>query len=137
MYFNMFGGSALLHLLAGYPRLVAVFGIAATVSSLTSPLGPGKHGSPNAYIQALNGAIALHPDTEDAVIRARSAAERLANTDASTRHDAVVRALESCGAHCSDLTPAIVEGDEILLNNALFLFALDGQAQESRIASSR
>ena len=54
MYFNVFGGSALLHLLAGHPRIVAAFGIAGTVAILVSPLGPGKHPGSEAYAQAID-----------------------------------------------------------------------------------
>ena len=36
MYINVFGGSALLHLLLGYPRLIVVLGLAGTVAATST-----------------------------------------------------------------------------------------------------
>ena len=131
MYFNMFGGSALLHLLAGYPRVVAAFGIAATVGMLLSPLGPGQYGGTRGYLQALNRAIKQNPAEARALAQSKRAAELLARTDPQTRHEAVRHALKVCGVHCVELTPAIVERDQSLLNDALLLFVLDREAPTS------
>ena len=126
MYFNMFGGSALLHLLAGHPRVVAAFGIAGTIAMLLSPLGPGKHAGSEAYIQALDRAISSRAALDDAaLIQARRAAEQMSQMPKGVVHEAVRQALSACGGHCAELTPAIVENDPKLLADALLIYQLD------------
>jgi hypothetical protein len=126
MYFNMFGGSALLHLLAGHPRVVAAFGIAATVTMLVSPLGPGKHGGSEAYVAAIDRTIPSRPGLDSAaVVQARNAADQLAQMPKSVIHEAVQDALAACGAACVELTPAIVERDPKLLHDALLIYQID------------
>ena len=126
MYFNTFGGSALLHLLAGHPRVVAAFGIAATVAMFISPLGPGKHAGSEAYAQAIDRTIPADAGLDSAdVARARAAAEQLAQMPKGVIHEAVRDTLSACGSACAELTPAIVEGDPKLLHDALFIYQID------------
>ena len=57
MYLNTYGGSALLHLLIGYPRLVLVFGLAGLVGMTSTPLGPGRYSGTGAYLAQLDSAF--------------------------------------------------------------------------------
>ena len=92
MYFNSFGGSALLHLLAGHPRVVAAFGIAGTVAILVSPLGPGKHPGSEAYAQAIDQEIPSSAGLNAATVaQAATAAEQLSHMSKDAVHEAVVR----------------------------------------------
>jgi hypothetical protein len=126
MYFNTFGGSALLHLLAGHPRVVAAFGIAATVAMLVSPLGPGKHPGSEAYAQAIDHRIPSSAGLDAATVaEARAAAEQLSHMSKDVVHEAVQNTLASCGGGCAELTPAIVERDPKLLRDALLLYQID------------
>ena len=126
MYFNTFGGSALLHLLAGHPRVVAAFGIAGTVALLVSPLGPGKHPGSEAYAQAIDQRIPSSAGLDAATVaQAKVAAEQLSHMSKDVVHEAVLNTLASCGEGCAELTPAIVERDPKLLSDALLLFQID------------
>ena len=126
MYFNVFGGSALLHLLAGHPRVVAAFGIAGTVAILVSPLGPGKHPGSEAYAQAIDQEIPSSAGLNAATVaQATTAAEQLSHMSKDAVHEAVQSALASCGAGCAELTPAMVERDPKLLHDALLIYQID------------
>jgi hypothetical protein len=126
MYFNMFGGSALLHLLAGHPRIVAAFGIAATVAMFISPLGPGKHAGSEAYAQAIDKTLPARPGLDSAdLAQARAAADQLAQMPKDVVHEAVRDTLTACGLACAELTPAVVEGDPKLLHDALLIYQID------------
>jgi hypothetical protein len=105
--------------------VVAAFGLAATVGFLITPVGPGQHGGAAPFMQALDNAVISQSGDEVRLAAARREADELARTDARTRHEAVVQALQSCGGHCGDLTPAMVEGNPTLLKDALLLIALD------------
>ena len=126
MYFNTFGGSALLHLLAGYPRVVAAIGIAATAAMLASPLGPGKHPGSEAYLRAIDSQMSSRGDVDAAmIVQASEAAARLAQQPKKVVHEAVLETLRVCGSHCVELTPAIVENDPTLLRDALLVYQLE------------
>ena len=126
MYFNTFGGSALLHLLAGHPKVIAAFGIAATVAMLVSPLGPGKHPGSEGYAHAIDNTIPARPGLDEATVaEARVGVELLRRMPAPAVHEAVKDALASCGAGCAELTPAIVERDSKLLHDALLIYQID------------
>jgi len=130
MYFNMFGGSALLHLLAGHPRVVAAFGIAATVAMLVTPLGPGKQAGSEAYMTAIDRTIPSEQALDSALLEAaKGAADQLARMPKDVVHEAVRGALSECGAACVELTPAIVERDPKLLHDALLIYAIDATRQ--------
>jgi hypothetical protein len=57
MYLNMFGGSGLLHILAGHPRVVAAFGLVGAVGLLASPVGPGTYRGTGKYASAIERVI--------------------------------------------------------------------------------
>jgi hypothetical protein len=126
MYFNMFGGSALLHLLAGHPRVIAAFGIAATVAMLVSPLGPGKHSGSDGYVSAVDRTMPSGQGLDSTLLEeARIAADELEQKPKDVVHEAVQDTLSACGAACVDLTPAIVERNPGLRHDALLLYAID------------
>jgi hypothetical protein len=136
MYFNMFGGSALLHLLAGHPRVIAAFGIAGTVAMLVSPLGPGKHTGSEGYVQAIDERVPSSAGLDStAVAEARVAAEQLSHMTGTVIHEAVQKALSACGNGCAELTPAIVERDPKLLHDALLIYQID-VIRNQRLASA-
>jgi len=91
MYFNMFGGSALLHLLAGHPRVIAAFGIAATVTMLVTPLGPGKQVGSEGYASAVDRTIHTVEDNE---IRQIASELRLEHADFIAARSAHVEHLQ-------------------------------------------
>jgi hypothetical protein len=126
MYFNMFGGSALLHLLAGHPRVIAAFGIAATVAMLVTPLGPGKQVGSEGYASAVDRTIGSGQGLDSALLEeARSAADELEQMPKGVVHEAVQGTLSACGAACVDLTPAVVERNPSMLHDALLLYSID------------
>ena len=57
MYLNTYGGSALLHLLIGYPKLILAFGLAGTVAMTTAPHGPGRYVGTGSYMAQLDAAF--------------------------------------------------------------------------------
>src|SRR4029434_1624192 len=74
MYLNTYGGSALLHLLIGYPRLVLIFGLAGLVGMTSTPHGPGRFGGTGAYLAQLDAAFKPRLAEAAAEQRARQAA---------------------------------------------------------------
>ena len=76
MYLSAFGGSGLLHLLAAHPRVAAVFGIAATVSMLASPLGSGRFAGTADHLEKIERSV---NDTGLAPVARQARAEREAN----------------------------------------------------------
>lgn len=120
MYLNTFGGSGLLHLLAGHPRLIAVFGLAATVAMLASPLGPYAHGATARYAAALDASIP--PGSTTAILEEanRSAAQRLTSPEQVNR--IVVDTLRLCGAPCADVPAAEVLKDPVLRRKVVVLY---------------
>ena len=126
MYFNMFGGSALLHLLAGHPRVIAAFGIAGTIAMLVTPLGPGKQVGSEGYVSAVDRTIPSGQGLDSALLEeARSAADELEQAPKDVVHEAVQGTLSACGAACVDLTPAVVERNPSMLHDALLLYSID------------
>jgi hypothetical protein len=134
MYFPIFAGSALLHLLAAHPRIVALFGIAGTVALLLAPHGPGNYRGTAAYLDRLEAQI-----SEEAPIASeyRTHAERAAATmlEAGRPEDieaAVEHALRVCGSGCTDLSTPLVMRDQELLRRVLVLSDLDRAVQAAR-----
>src|SRR5688572_6008672 len=116
MYLNTFGGSALLHLLIGYPRLILMFGIAGTVAMTATPHGPGRYAGTGAYMAQLDAAV--KPRLIDAATEQQA---RLRATDMLERFEgaeiraAVAHMLEQCGSGCTDLaTPIVIDQPELL-----------------------
>jgi hypothetical protein len=140
MYFNSFGGSTLLHVLAAHPRVVATLGIAGTVAMLTTSLGRTDYVGANRYANALDEAIASYSQVDDAQIEnAYTISVQLQATRSPRMRAAVRDALHACGRGCAELTPAIVENDHSLLKKALLVAELDRVASEhgrARVAAN-
>ena len=125
----MFGGSSLLHLLAGYPRVVAAFGVMAlTTSTLQTPFGapvlPGTAG----YVAQLDRQVVVADGLETAITvdRARRAARVLEQRSSPAGLAEIVDTmLARCGRGCNDLDSAAVLENPSLLQNVLLLHALD------------
>ena len=130
MYFNVYGGSALLHLLAAHPRIVAAFGIVASVAMLASPLGQGDYPGLARYAKTLDRVVARSAAVDNAtIIAATLAADRFESMPHEVVDAAVRVVLSECSSHCAELTPAIVEGDAKLLRKALLVYELDLMAK--------
>jgi hypothetical protein len=124
MYLNIFGGSGLLHLLAGHPRVVAVFGLAATVMMLTSPLGPGGHGAAARYAAAIDASIP--PSSTAAVLQdANRSAERLMSASPEMIEHIVLQTLRQCGAQCGDVPASDILHDPVLLRKVIVLYEVN------------
>ena len=138
MYLNTYGGSALLHLLIGYPRLVLVFGLAGTVAMTTAPQGPGRYLGTGAYMAQLDAAY--KPRLADAAAQ-QQARERavgmLERFDDAEISQAVAHTLQQCGPGCTDLATPIVIADRELLRQVLVLYQLDQAATRARAAAPR
>ena len=125
MYLTTVGGSMLLHVLAGHPRLVAALGIAGAVLLLSSPLGPGAHlgteGNATRLERALPPAAETVSDRKDV----EAAVDRLIATHDPRVPAMVASALNKCGANCSDLGIQQVMQDPVLEREVLALYAWD------------
>ena len=127
MYINVFGGSALLHLLLGYPRLILVLGIAGTVAATNTPHGPGRVAGTGQYLAALDAEIgqrATNSDTAERTAR-QSVTNMLESYDPVAIEKTVAETLDACGDRCTDLSTPIVIGDTELLRRVLTLHELD------------
>jgi hypothetical protein len=134
MYLQTFGGSALLHLLASHPRVVALFGIAATAGLLIAPHAPGRLLGTATRIERIEAAIRPQAAlTEERQIAAERAAalllERQAKADIAA---AVKQTLKRCGSGCTDISTESVISDELLLERVLVLYELDKMARGPR-----
>ena len=127
MYLQTFGGSAILHLIAAHPRVVALFGIAATVATLTGAVGPVRHAGTARHLEQLDAAVRI----DDPVALSRwSEAEAVASAMLERRDDpaiaeAVAYTLRRCGTGCTDLTTRAIVEDPVLLRRVLVLYQLD------------
>ena len=135
MYLNTLGGSSLLHLLVGYPRLILLFGLAGIVTMTGTPHGPGRYAGTGAYLAQLD---AFKPRLAEAAAEQRA---RQAATDMLERFDdsqilaAVEQTLQQCGPGCTDLATPIVIDDPALLRRVLVLYQLDQEATRARAAA--
>jgi hypothetical protein len=137
MYLNTFGGSALLHLLMGYPRLILVFGVAGTVAMTATPHGPGRYAGTGAYMAQLDAAY--KPRLADAAAEQQArmgATDMLERANAEEIQTAVAHTLEQCGPGCTDLATSIVIHDPALLRRVLVLYQLDQAATHNRAGTS-
>jgi len=128
MYFNFLGGSALLHLLAAHPKVVAALGITATIGLLMTPLGPHNMIGAGRELRTVERSMASEDLALDDAVASAGAAARAAVLSREEMDAAVRHALARCGNGCTDLTPAIVMRDKALLKNALYVAALDRMA---------
>ena len=131
MYLQTYGGSALLHLLAAHPKVVAAFGIAATVAMLIAPHGPGRYVGTAKHLARLESALGA----QNEVTAARQQhAERAAMLMLELERNAEITSaieytLRRCGGGCTDLSTARVARDPVLLRRVLVLHELDRAAR--------
>jgi len=136
---SVVGGAALFHLLAAHPRVVALFGIAATVTILVAPEGTGRFVGSSAHLERVEAAIR----PQAAVSGARQAAAEQRTTEMLERREvveiasAVDYALQMCGAGCNDITTSSITSDAKLLRRVLVLYELDQLAREKPKRSDR
>jgi hypothetical protein len=131
VYFGFFGGSALLHLLAAHPKVVAVFGIATTVGLLITPLGPQAYLGAGQQIDRLEQKVWSIADEDPRVVEeAPATARRMASRPSAELEPIVRSVLRQCGSSCADLTPAIVIGDDALLHSALVVAEVNRHASQ-------
>jgi hypothetical protein len=127
MYINVFGGSALLHLLLGYPRLILVLGIVGTVAATNTPHGPGRVAGTGQYLAVLDAEIGQRATNSDAAERtARQAVTNMLESyDPVAIEKTVAETLDACGEGCTDLSTPIVIRDTEMLRRVLTLHELD------------
>ena len=135
MYLNVFGGSALLHLLLGYPRLILALGIAGTVAATTTPHGPGREIGTAQYLARLDATIGQSVANHDAAERAarQSVTKLLEAYDPDTIENAVTETLRACGPGCTDLSTPIVIRDPELLRRVLLIHELDRESARGHL----
>ena len=130
MYLNMFGGSGLLHILSGHPRLVAGFGLVGAVGLLASPVGPGTYRGTAKYASAIERVVQDRGSELMVANAERQAASEL--TQSREALEPIVRqTLATCGAPCSDVTVDSVFGDRALLKQVLVLDGIQSQLTTS------
>lgn len=134
MYLPTLGGSGLLHLLAAHPRVVAIFGVAATVGALMAPHATGQLVGTAHHIERIESAI--RPQIAVAEGRQAAAEEEavrlLAQNDRAQIESAVRRMLRACGSGCTDISTDRVMRDRALLLEVLMLSELDKLARTPR-----
>jgi hypothetical protein len=133
MYLPTFGGSGLLHLLVAHPRVVAIFGVAATIGALIAPHATGRLVGTANHIERIESAI--RPQVEVAEERQTAAEEeavRLLAERSGANQSAVRRVLRACGTGCTDISTERVISDRALLLEVLMLSELDKLARTPR-----
>jgi hypothetical protein len=132
MYGSFFGGSALLHILAAHPKVVAAFGIAATVAYLSNPFGTRDFLGAGTQVRHLAASVeGMTLQEELALERAAAAIERLDPASPATAA-AVEHALRACGAGCAELTVDAVLNDPGLLKKTVYVAEIDRGADAAR-----
>ncbi len=126
MYLNSFGGSGLLHILAGHPRLVAGFGLVGAVALLASPVGPGTYRGTAKYASAIERVVHDRGSEQVVADAERQAAGEL-NGSRDQLEPIVSRTIAACGAPCGDVAVESVFGDRALLKQVLVLDAVNSQ----------
>lgn len=123
----LFGGSSLLHLLAGHPRVVAVFGLGALMTTLLqSPFGQPNLPGTAGYVKYLDQVARIEETVDPAVIeRARAAARALAQASPNRIAEIVEGTLQTCGSGCVGVNTAAVLKNPSLLGDVLFVHALN------------
>ena len=134
MYVPTFGGSGLLHLLAAHPRVVAIFGVAATVGALMAPHASGRLVGTGDHIERIESAIrpqgALAEERQ--TVAEEEAVRLLEQRDRKQIESAVRQMLARCGPGCTDLSTDRVINDRALLLEVLMLSELDKLARTPR-----
>jgi hypothetical protein len=137
MYINVFGGSALLHLLLGYPRLIVVLGLAGTVAATSTPHGPGRFVGTGQYLAALDNQLGQRATDSDSIEQSarQSVTNMLEDYDPIAIEKTVAETLRACGESCTDLSTPIVIRDTELLRRVLTLHEIDRLSAASRAAN--
>ena len=130
MYLQTYGGSALLHVLAAHPKIVAAFGIAATVALVMTPLGPGRYVGTATHLARLEAALAASAHVSEArqLQAERAAGAMIEMRPQSEIVSAIDYTLRRCGSGCTDLSTQRIARDPILLRRVLVLYELDRAA---------
>ena len=139
MYFNVFGSSGLLHLLASHPKVVAFIGIAGVVALLMAPHGPGRHVGTGRYLEQIDDAVASRAGYTAAMeADARRQVLRMLEENQPEEVAAAVRyTLQQCGSGCEDVSMPAVLRDRALLERVLVLYELDRGQQVNADAKQR
>lgn len=139
MQLPIFGGSALLHLIAAHPKVVALFGIAATVSLLMAPHAPGRFLGTDAHLRRIEAAVRPQANTSEARERVAEGAafQMLARRNRAEIATAVRQTLSRCGPGCTDISTEDITADDVLLHRVLVLYFLDRQARGIGAQDSR
>jgi hypothetical protein len=126
MYPMTIGGSAILHVLAAHPKIVAVFGIAAAVAMLTTPLGHGDYLGKRKYAAAIERAVSSNPSASPVALRqAEERATALSQMSSDHLLQVLRETLQACGDRCVDETSGPITSDPERLKTVLFLHELD------------
>ena len=142
MYLHTFGGSALLHLLAAYPRVVALFGLALTSSLVSGPQGPGRQIGTASHLERLDAATRPQAGvTEARLTAAELTVDRIIDRQERGEISAIVaETLRRCGSGCTDISTDRITSDAVLLRRVLVLHELDRAARtfrEDQLAAPR
>src|SRR5262249_17283603 len=115
-----------LHVLAAHPKVVAVFGIAAAVAMLTTPLGHGDYLGERKHAAAIERAVSSNPAASPVALRqAEERATSLSQVPGDRLAQALRETLEACGDRCVDETNGLIASDPEYLKTVLFLHELD------------
>jgi len=138
MYLNVFGGSALLHVLLGHPKLILALGVAGTVAATLTPHGPGRLLGTGQYLERLDATIGQRVANGDATEKAarQSVTGLLEAYDPSTIEKTVAETLQMCGPGCTDWSTPIVIRDPELLRRVLLIHELDRLSGRHRISDN-
>ena len=122
----LFGGSSLIHLLASHPRVVAVFGLGALVSTLLqSPFGTPDVIGVAGYVKQLDQ-VARQQELVDPqiVVQARAAASALGKLPNNRLSAIVEETLRECGVACISVQTSAVLNNREMLADVLLLHTL-------------
>jgi hypothetical protein len=122
----LLGGSSILHLLAGHPRVVAFFGLAAAASLvLYSPFASQPVLGTAHYVRTLEARLRSDQSVDPSVIdRARTSARALQQASPEQLRAIVDDTLRACGDGCRGLNTTTVIATPTLLNDALLVHEL-------------
>lgn len=124
----LFGGSSILHLLASHPRVVALFGLGALMTTLLqSPWGRPDLPGTTGYVKQLDHVARMQGTIDPLVIeRAQFFARALAESSSRSRLQEIVdETLNECGQGCFGIGTASVMDDPALLRDVLLIHELN------------
>ena len=121
-----FGGSSLIHLLASHPRVVAVFGLGALVSTLLqSPFGTPDVIGVAGYVKQLDQVTRQQQLVDpQVVLQARTTAGELAELPKNRLSAIVEETLRECGPACISVQTSAVLNNREMLADVLLLHTL-------------